>query len=789
MSTSLPVPAGVRPPSPARDSRRILAVVATAATLCALAAPVWAAHPQTVWNASELAYLRSVRGTTHAALANNLKAMLDRYPNGVPGANVAGYAMASRIWEGPYPARAVTSLMAHCSATWSNDLDLFQASDLKNGAIGYDVLYDLLTTSQRDTCRNKIAASATSLAAAATSGIWWVTDMVQNHNWVNHAAIGLAGQALEGEHGSAASWRNIAQANFQKIKMIQDLIPDGSWHEGIGYMSFGTSNIIAYSVGAVRRGINDDATELFRGLGRYILHVQQPNHPRIHVMTHGDANWVRPGLLLSVRWGARRFRDSLAQEAARRWDLEPRNPNRDYALDYALEYAVYDPGLSLPDMSRVPLDLYAEDQQLSVLRTSWDWGTSAQTVVLGFKAGVFGGRGNYERMRSPGPPGGSLDFAHDHEDDLGLWIYGKGGWLLPEATAYNCCSGGPDYHSTPWHNAFLFDGQGQLGDDKNPSLDGMCYGCNHPWFFAREASMPLHVSTDHYAFARGDGRRLYPASLGIQTLLRTVGLSRENGGFIALQDRVLLSSARGIEQLFHFQETADDDGVWLRGVNENGTVLGIRVLSPASHTAAFAFQQSNDYYSLDRDGRFSYVRLSPPVPESNVAFLELLWPTTEAQWGSRPDVQPLDASRPHRGFSVPLGASDEAWIYNATGTTTQAGTLVIEGGSSGDIGVKRARRSDGALERILLQGQGRLLDQSGARTLLDLGTSTGALEVAFTGMRADLSGTATVVGVRFHGPAVTEVFHEGRPVVWTRLGDMVIVLATDLIFADGFQDP
>src|SRR5215203_2809070 len=119
-----------------------------------------ATHPQTVWDATELNRLRSVRTTTHAALATNL--------------------------------------MNHCNAAWSDDEDLGQAADILNGAVGYDVLYDLLTSGQRTACLNKIAASAQDLANAADSGIWWTTDLVQNHNWINYAAIGVAGQALEG---------------------------------------------------------------------------------------------------------------------------------------------------------------------------------------------------------------------------------------------------------------------------------------------------------------------------------------------------------------------------------------------------------------------------------------------------------------------------------------------------------------------------------------------------------------------------------------------------------------
>jgi len=748
------------------------------------------AHPQTVWDATELNRLRSVRTTTHSALASNLRAYLDRW-NGAPvdGSNVLGFAMITRIMgdQTQDRANAIASLMNHCNAAWSTDKDLGQASAILNGAAGYDVLYDILTPAQRTTCRNQIASSAQDMANSADGGVWWTTDLVQNHNWVNYAAIGVAGQALENEHANAAHWRDIARLNFQKIKSLQDLITDGSWHEGVGYMEFGLENSIAYWLGAVRRGSNDDKTRMLSKVGRYILYAQLPNQPRVHVMTHGDWNWSRPGLVAVLRWAARCFQDSYAQEAARRWDLQPRLTRKEFGLAYAIEYAAYDPNVPRPAMASVPKDVYNEDQQSMLLRSGWDYGLSSPSsdpIVVGFKAGVFGGRGNYERMRNCNYPGGILNYSHDHEDDLGLWIYGKGGWLLPEAVAYNCCDRTTsDYHSTPWQNTFLFDNQGQLGDNKTVAREeAKACGSTQPgWFYSREASMPLHSSTDHYAFARGDGSRLYPSTLNVTTLTRTVGLSRENGGFIALRDRAVLGTARNIEQLFHSMTPApatnNDDSPWLKLTNLNSSVLGIRVLYPRPYTASVATQVSNNWKeNMDDDGHYGYVKVSPTMPRTSTTFLEVLWPTKAAEWGNRPNVQPLTTTEPWRGFSVPLGNATESWIYNSTGTSASGGDLTIHGTSPYDIGIRRSA-NDGTILRVVVRGAqgGKLLDQNGARTLLDLGSHQGVLEVAFTGTRADLSGTAGISGVQFYGPSVTEVRHRGSAVQYSRSGSMVTV--------------
>lgn len=810
-------------------------------------------HPQTVWDQVELNRLRQARDGSHSFLTQNLASFLQcfllaanddincRPPQ--PGdtrqcfdqtLKVAGAAMMVKIMEGhpTYDSRyldnAKSCLMNLCQSQWCNwresrgGFDIQQAEAILQAAIAYDVLHSDLSPVQQQICRNKIADETNDLATANPA--WWEREFVQNHNWVNFAAIGIAGQALQNEDSRAPTWLNLAQQNFQKVKVVQDLITDGSWHEGIGYMVFGMERTIPYWLGAVRGGSNDDMTNMLSKVGRYILYSQLPNQPYVHVMTHGDWNWVRPDLLPLLRWGARRFQDSYAQEAARRWwDLAPHSGcggvenfmRAEFGLHFALEYIAYDPTVPLPDISRVPLDVYNEDQQSVIMRTSWDYGPNppqSQGIVVGFKSGVFGGRGNYERMRNCGYPRGKLDYGHDHEDDLGLWIYGHGGWLLPEAVAYNCCQPTRDYQSTAWHNTFLFTNdigaeEGQLGE-RDATQHETGYDCeisgNPPWFFDRDASMPLHLSTDHYAFARGDGRNLYRSTLQINTLLRTVGLCRENGGFVVLQDRVLLGTPRAIRQLFHSMNPDEsvNEQPWLKLTNLNNSVLGVRVLSPASYQATFAVppQPSNSYREfMDDDGRFGYVKVEAPQPTDNMVFLEVLWPTKAQDWGQRPTISPLDVNNPHRGFSLPVGTAMESWIYNTTGGVTSAGDLQIEGSDRGDIGIRRVSTdASGTLERVVLQGSGRLKDQSGTRMLLDLGPNSGALEVAFTnisgGVRADLSGTAGVSGVSFFGLNVIDVHHQGRAVRWERFGSMVHVISectirfSDVQPADYFYD-
>ena len=99
-------------------------------------------HPQVLFDAVQLGHLRSIRATTHLAVAN-LRSCLDLHgPASADGRSVAGFAVSTRIW-GDRPtdvATAVSGLVnrrgqprsVNATLPWSPDFDLGQASGILN---------------------------------------------------------------------------------------------------------------------------------------------------------------------------------------------------------------------------------------------------------------------------------------------------------------------------------------------------------------------------------------------------------------------------------------------------------------------------------------------------------------------------------------------------------------------------------------------------------------------------------------------------------------------------------
>jgi hypothetical protein len=786
------------------------------------------AHPQVLFDAARLAQLRAARTTPQYALIHNFaSAWLDwqgtRADKGAGAdgyySSVGGYAVIAEI-EQKRVSTALSYLTAFCQSAWSRDRDLMEASQLISASLAYDVLFNEPGfASIEPTCKSKMVTAARDLLAGVQGGQWWWSDYMNNHNWHNTAALGLAGLALRGDatYGAeATTWRAATDADFATVSKAQAFITDGSWHEGAGYGQFGLSGQLLYWMGAERAGStpNDD-TPFVRNYARHLLALQHPNHPRTYALTTGDWNWPRPMDVAIFKWIARRFADPVSQEAGARWDLEGRPTatygwlgRYDWAEAYAMEYVAFDPsipafGAAVP----LPVDTYNDDEGSFVMRSGWGAATSgsaSQGLVAVLKNGYLGGKGNAQRMSSCAvAPGSSLDIDHDHENDFGVYLYGQGGWLLPEATGYNCCGTGtptdPDaYHSSLWHNSVTFDGVGQLGDTKI-STGGLGIPCGNvpAWFAQRQPSIPVHVSTTHFAIGQADGSRLYPASVGLTRALRMVVMDRETS-MVALNEEYTFAPGvtRTVEQHFHAMKgsTSAVAAPWLYldnsvnpadaaagTVNASNTVLGIKVLAPPQPAMSVGIQQSNQYAEwMSPNGAYAHAVVSTGTKVESARFLELLWPTTTSGWASRPNAVALDPAKPHRGFSVPMGAGAEMLLANASGTVTSAGGLQIDGKTSTDVAVVR---NDGTrITRLLFMAPsgGRLSDQNGARTLIDLRNNPGVLEVAYDGAgNVELSGTASVMGVQFYSPnAIPSVTHDGAALCWSRVAATGLVTVT-----------
>ncbi|MFL5370081.1 MAG: DUF4962 domain-containing protein, partial [Myxococcales bacterium] len=578
-------------------------LLALAATLALVAAP----HPSLFFNANDVALLRGATDAGHADIKSHFVKLLAPHVNDLApaqneygaggerlfGNDIVAWSFAYQLTgDSAYAAQAWTRLSTYLSWTdwgfgveFAGQPDLFTAHMVLGVACAYDWLYEYLTPDQRLQVRTRLGTEAQKIAAYYPTA-WWLREYIQNHNWIDTGAMGLAGLALQGEDSRAGGWISKAQSNLANVQLTVGPINDGSWHEGLAYQQYGLSMGLPFWMASRRAGVDYTDTGLLRGVGSMYLAAMIPDAPRTQILPYGDfTGWPREGVLEILRYAAARFHDGVAQAAANRWLAAGSRTSFIPDLFYdTFEFLGYDPTVAAVDPHTRPLDTQLSDLQATVLHSSWDKGD----LVLAFKAGPYGGRANFDRLKAGGLPGEIFPWGHSHNDDMSFWLYGGGTWLAPEAAGYDAGRrpspepvGSVYANETQYHNGLLIDGKGELGDQRlSDSASG------NPWFYKRDATLLPSASTADYAVTGGSGPNLYDASLGLQRWDRVLVLARKR--YTLVHDDIAASSPHDYDWLVHFSDGAVADGTgWIKGTTKNAALtLGVRMVSPASWTIA-----------------------------------------------------------------------------------------------------------------------------------------------------------------------------------------------------------
>ncbi|TMB40818.1 MAG: DUF4962 domain-containing protein [Deltaproteobacteria bacterium] len=756
--------------------------------LALVSALIAATHPSLFFGASDVPALRQSAQTTHAAIASHITAILDQHlndPAPTPGDyddyrflgnQVAVWAFAYQMTgNAQYAAMARSQLLTYADwSSWDNgetaDLggpDLNTAHMLLGNSVAYDWIYETLSAADQATIANRIGVEAEKVAAYMPDA-WWVDEYLQNHNWIDTAGLGMAALVLQGEDSRASNWLSLAQGNLDMLQQTIGLIPDGSWHEGLPYEGYGLAMSLPFWQAMRRAGSDYTDMGLLRGYGLFFLYAGIPDAPRQVILPFGDfTHWPGQMVMQISRFVASRFGDGFAEAAAQRYINAVGRGNFLPELWYdVFEFIGYDATVAASDPHTLPLDGFFTDIGSAALHTTWDRGD----LALGFKAGVYGGRVNFNRLAVQGSPaGGWLDWGHDHNDDMTFWLFGRGVWLAPEAMGYDA-GRSTDYqypaNQTAYHNAILVDGTGQLGDTR---VSDSNYG--NGWFFNR-VSTPLFTPTGtaDYAIAGGAGAKLFATALGISRWDRIVVLAR--GRYALVRDDVEAASAHAYDWICHFNDgvSVDTASGWVQGIGKAQQSLGIRVLAPSSWTATTGTQTAQLMDQFDPDGQVFWVRVRPSANAANVQFLHALIPVATSQWASRTAVNRLDDADVGAGAVVAPGSPlEERWIFAGAGAVGKsAGDLVLTGSQVGMAG----RDATGAPARAVLFGPGSISDQSGGRLLLST-QSANAIETKLVGTTLAVTGNP-VRDFQAYAPAASAVTLNGVTVDATLSSGLVV---------------
>ena len=740
-----------------------------------------------------------------------VKKVVDAAGSSCPRTGLASFGLCYWVTGDTKYAKAVNAELNKQAdrAQWSADGERSRivSAQLVQYALGFDFCYDYLKKQPTfKKVRDKLALETSKVYEAATGKYnatwknWWRHAYSQNHFHRNARALVYGALALKFE-GNALSKFNqndvdnwIAAAKEEWIKNHEATkgIVDGSWFEGDGYDETTLGSDVPDALFMLKKveGLDLITTSPWlRMAAVYWLYNSNPDKARFRLMQSGDngAAWVRKnGFLSMLRLCAREFRDPQAQWGA---DQLVKFAKRDarfsiahlYGLSIVHEFFYFDKTVRAqsPD-GNWPESWHARDLEATFMRTGWQKGQ----LHAALKCGAYGGHNLFEISRANyGFSGGKwsnqnfalggakgifpqdIHFspAHAHPDNNGFYIVGGGVYLAPEnAGKLKQNTSGP-LRMTQSHNTITIDGRGQIGDGYVHPRDGN----DRAEFFKSDGFIPIFAPTANFDLTVGDATRCYPRALGLKEFRRHFFFLKPD--YFVVFDSLDANAPRDYTWNCHFTDPVSFEGRWVKGMAEQGNVLGVNVVSPNSFSRETGATEAATFLRyLASDSQLNFVRLTTKGAAKR-RFITVLFPTTTDRWNRRPDVTKIMEDDTAAGVRVSHKSGAEDVIlsgYNATGLTT-IGSYRLDG-----VGAVVRRNPNGGLLSVYI-AKGKEL-REGGRLLAKFASTGGSFEASFDGDRVDVTGT-DIRSFELHAPAARTVTVNGESVDFTRSEGQITV--------------
>ncbi|MCU1321112.1 MAG: hypothetical protein JWM43_761 [Acidobacteriaceae bacterium] len=528
--------------------------------------------PQRVWWQQQLSHVRALQGPPPPPPAETRRAQ-----NDVAFA-IAEAAFAYKI-EGD--AKYLTAAKAYMDAAVSYEVwgysfskpnvDLAAGHLLYGMGVGYDLLYNDLTPTERARYRTKITRQAKLLHAffAPRPGRSWAYS--QNHTFIPMAGLGVAAYALYGEVPEAAQWAALTRAIYQKV--LATYSADGYYYEGFEYWIFSTPWIIHY-LDAHKHATGEDLFDQpgLRLTHLYAAHSLTPggqtmfdfgdvfegpqtrarmgdDYARSHPKGHFESNY---NILYDL---AARFKDPEIQGVAD-WMRSMGHTGQEEWWTLAWR----NPALTSKPIAQLATSHHFKDHDVIFWRNSWD----ANATAFAFKCGPPGGHHTADLMAKI--PDWHTEQGHAHPDVNSFILWAHGQYLTGD-------SGYAGVPKTIEHNTLLVDGKGQGHEGK-----GHDAWADFPYERLNQVHITKALFTAKTFEVEGEGAFAYDVSLGLKRYRRHIQL--DQASHIAIDDLVETDAPRTLSEVLHSDTTVQAAGDQAFRFNMNGAVLDVALQSP-----------------------------------------------------------------------------------------------------------------------------------------------------------------------------------------------------------------
>lgn len=489
-----------------------------------------------------------------------------------------------------WAARAAAELRAAAAFLDWNPSHFLDVAELSHAfAIGYDWLYDALSSDDRALVRVALVEKGLRPAAAQyRTDAFWVRA---THNWNNVCNGGvIAGCLAVADEEPEIARSLLPQALRSLPRALASYGPDGAWIEGPAYWGYATKYTVL-ALGTLQSALGTDYG--FGGMpglaetGRFRLHNVGPTKLAFNYADAGDRTGDEPSLF----WLGRRYGEPLLAYGARA--TAGKGSPRDVMW--------YDAAGSRDELAAAALDARYIAAHVACFRSSW---TEANALYLAFKGG---------------------DNAANHAHlDLGTFVLDAGGqrWAVDLGSDnYDL----PGYFGKERYTYYRLRTEGH----NTLTLDGNNQG--------QRAVAPL------VAFATGAGGGLAVADLtaayaaqGATRVYRGVAL-RDGRSRVVVQDEIAVQNPVSVAWAMQTRAsvTVTGDRATLA---QGGATLTARLLAPTGATFSVEEVVPPPPQTPAPGVRRLMVRLPERVTDARIVVLFV--PGADA--GDSPDLVPLD---------------------------------------------------------------------------------------------------------------------------------------------------
>ncbi len=332
-------------------------------------------------------------------------------------------AMAYRFTgDKKYLEAAINNMKAVCEFTDWNPSHFLDVAEMTNGvAIGYDWLYNDMSSADRETIRTGLKVKGLAEYRKAYDTAWWHNG---DNNWNQVCNGGLIVGSLAIAETDPTYARDFIPKAIENLPFSNKFYaPDGAWYEGPGYWSYATE-YLSYGMSALQTALgsmyNLEKTEGLSKSGLVPMICAGPTNYILNFADSGENSraTTSPAMLfLSTTYNNAQIANYLHTY------IKSTN-----ALATPFHVVWYSSPTS--NVANPPLDYYlkGEINELVFLRSSW---TDPNASWIGFKSGINSSNHSHLDLGNFELDAGGVRWAKDlGSDDYnldGYWTMGVGG--------------------------------------------------------------------------------------------------------------------------------------------------------------------------------------------------------------------------------------------------------------------------------------------------------------------------------------------------------------------------